>query len=379
MKKSLQQPAFVFVISFALLVFLVLLYADFWRGTALWKMHDSIQKQVNLVKHAASEGHETEKGVLLAHEEFLAAGRTYRNYSLGGSRDWVEFLAGNEREITIELLSRKSGRGIIKQLIDSRSDLLERNERHLKRLAGYRQAWVAPKSDLDRKIEKILDSIQNERLIIEIYDPASPRRESLINDFRGANDFVVNELVELWDKTLRAYLKNIPSGKSKEILENCSALIPQITSTEFPALDEERAALIGSVKSNTKFAGGAVEPITKKLLDRIDSEVENLEEEGVFVWERHDIPEVGPRSTPSKTLGEIIKCQQGLRLNGEEIFSIRNRIQDHVLPKYNEVLSAINARIAQTEKRVYFLFFCAILLIITGTGAHMLRKRRWFF
>ena len=114
---------------------------------------------------------------------------------------------------------------------------------------------------------------------------------------------------------------------------------------------------------------------TQALNDSCNEAVDKYEEAGgAPLWPRANITKVGENVTPIFTLGKIISCQQGLRVNAETIFQLHIDYIDEIEPnilamlddsaKYHSEISESMIQLA--DRTGLFLFIVALLTTIFG-------------
>lgn len=224
-----------------------------------------------------------------------------------------------EDKIASKILASPSG--FFRLVKSSQEGFIEKNNKHIRRILGYIEAWTEPFSEKRAKAGRILENIRRERLTMEDFDPRSEGKDKQIEDFRKFNDTVVKELVELWLEEIDQGI-NRAKGELKNKLVVARKIVGQITSTTFPSVSAEEAGVLGIKENKTVLLGMDADNATKALSRSCEETVNEFEQEGnIPLWIRADINDVGDNVTPALTLGQIVSCQQGLRINAEDLFS----------------------------------------------------------
>ena len=129
-------------------------------------------------------------GELKSAVEGRATRRDLPLITLINSESQVNELLGSEDE------------GFFEEYSAAREGFIEKNNKHVRRVLGYKNAWVDPGTAKDNQVLGILDNIRNERILVEDFNPESADADVVLGDFRAANDAAVAGLVDLWEMEL---------------------------------------------------------------------------------------------------------------------------------------------------------------------------------
>jgi len=253
-----------------------------------------------------------------AHAEVIGLRDTLRATARRREQPLITFIQ-TEDQINQALFA--TDEGFFEDFDSARAGFVEKNNKHVRRVLGYRNGGVVPKSGKDDKVLNILDNIRRERILIEDFNPRSPEANNVIQEFRGANGSVVAGLVGLWQEELDLGIDRATSPDLELQLQATRKIVSQITATSYPPVSPEDAALLGIEPNAETLLGVEADNATKALTGSCKERVADYEENGgAPLWTRADVPDVGEKVTPVLTLGKIVSCQQGLRVNAEEIF-----------------------------------------------------------
>jgi len=271
----------------------------------------------------------------------------------------------------------------------ARDGFIEKNNKHIIRLSGYINAWTLPGSNTNIRALDILEKIRQERILIETFDPKNENREIQIQQFRKVNDDAVAGLVELWVQEIDRGIDVAQTNDMRRKLNTLKQIVSDITATSFPTITEEDAELLGISARHIISVGTEADNATKELHDSCEGLVKAYEDDGRnSLWQRADISEVGDQVTPIFTLGKIVSCQQGLRVNAEELFHLFKEHADNIDPTLATLSSEIEdfqslqvndaSRSSQNAQILFIIiaFISVILAIFIGFITYVSLVRR---
>jgi len=295
--------------------------------------------------------------------------------SLGSSKYRQNIVRITSRENFIHTQFINQEADFFERLDTAKIEFIKKNNKHIARLGGYRDAWVEPRSGKNERVNHIFDNIRRERILVEDFDARSADRSLVREEFRNTNDKVVADLVDLLQQEIEDGLKRSSSDEltaKLQILKNVSG---KITAKTFPAISKEEASILGIAAHDDILFGPDADNATQALNDSCSEAVDEYEEAGgTSLWPRANITKVGENVTPIFTLGKIISCQQGLRVNAETIFQLHIDYIDEIEPnilamlddsaKYHSEISESMIQLA--DRTGLFLFIVALLTTIFG-------------
>jgi len=314
----------------------------------------------------------------------LLAGDSTGSAVYAKAREEIEGLAEKKDEHMSDLIRREEeihkmvltgDRDFFSRFNEAHDGFIEKNNKHIIRLSGYINAWTSPGSSKNIKALNILEKIRQERILMETFDPKSENREIQIQQFRKINDDAVEELVELWIMEIDQGITGAQTSDMRRKLNTMQRIVGDITATSFPAVTEEDAELLGVSVKHIISVGSDADTATKELYNNCAESVSAYEDAGWnALWRRADIPEVGDEVTPIFALGKIVSCQQGLRVNAEELFVLYKKHADEIDPTLASLSSEVEnfqrvqAENASTSGRNTQILFI-VLAFISVAGA----------
>lgn len=224
--------------------------------------------------------------------------------------------------------------GFFEKITEAREGFIDKNNKHVTYLLGYSKNWVERPSKKEEKVFEILDLIRNERILFEEFNPRSSDASDKIEEFRKVNDGAVEGLVELWKKEINIGREKTTSSDFKKKLLALKNVVGQITATSFPSVSQEQALLLNIEANENVLFGINADTATTSLYSSFKEILNEYEQnEGMSLWLRADVPKVGEKVTPIFTLGKVVSCQQGLRVNAEDIFRLQTAFVNDVEPE----------------------------------------------
>ena len=195
-----------------------------------------------------------------------------------------------------------------------------------------------------------------------------------MQEFRSTNDFVVDRITRLWQRELDVGISRTSSPTLKSKLSAVKRIVGQITATSFPAISRQDARLLGIIRYEKALYGLEARSATQALTTAYETSIDDYEKDGgVPLWTREDVQEVGEDVTPTHTLSELVSCQQGLRVNAEDIFKWKtvyaNEIEATFLQLGDDLdmhLSSVSVSVTRRADRVqlFSIIASAIALVL---------------
>jgi hypothetical protein len=150
------------------------------------------------------------------------------------------------------------------------------------------------------------------------------------------------------------------------VLDALRRVVRDITATTFPKVNAIDAYFLGIAPSAYPEYGKQADEATRRLTKAFGDRVEAYEKYvGEPLWRRADVPDVGLQVTPVQTLASIVSCQQGLRVNAEDIFKWKFAYATDIEPRFEELIRAVfewHARMSfltraqLTRLTIFFIF-----------------------
>jgi methyl-accepting chemotaxis protein len=237
-------------------------------------------------------------------------------------------------------------------------------------------SWVIANTKKEERAFAILDGIRRERILFEEFDPRSPEVNDHIAQFRETNDNVVADLVKLWQEEIDVGIWRTSSLELKGKLRLLKELVGQITATSFPLVSDEEAALLGISASKDTRLGTDADDATKALAASCEEDFSRYEKGGgIPLWLRADVSDVGERVTPVLTLAKVVSCQQGLRVNAEDIFLWQLAYTNDIEPALvsiqtdvdnfsDEISNSVKNFATRLQSFIFYIFLSVIILVI---------------
>jgi len=261
------------------------------------------------------------RGYIQAHDKIQGLERALEKEDTDPQLAHLQALIDREREIFEKLYAEEEE--FFRDIQQASDEFIEKNNKHIKRTLGYLSGWVVSGTQKEADTLAVLEGIRQERVFFEEFDPRSPSVDELIAKFRETNDGVVAGLVKLWQEELEAGMRKTSSAELREKLETAHTIVGQITATSFPPISDKEAEILGIEADADIRLGTDADNATKGLGNSCEDIFSEYEARTAAVlWPRHDVPEVGEDVTPTLTLAKIVSCQQGLRVNAEDIFAL---------------------------------------------------------
>lgn len=282
----------------------------------------------------------------------------------------VQSIIDGEQRINERLFTGDGG--LFEEFSVAQEGFIEQNNKHVARLLGYKSGWVDPRGADDTVVLGLLDSIRRERIIFDEFNPRAPNVHIKLQEFRDTNDSVVRTATQLWQQELDTGISRASSIALKSKLQAVKKIVGQITATSFPAISREDALLLGIVRNEEVLFGLEASNATRALTPAYETSISDYEKDGgVPLWTRADVKNVGEDVTPTRTLGAFVRCQQGLRVNAEDIFKWKTLYTDDIEPTFLKIggdldlhLSSLSVSSSRSANRVQLLSVIASVIAL---------------
>ena len=180
-----------------------------------------------------------------AHNKFLEMKLALELTTPTRRREVQSIIEGEQR--INEQLSMGTA-GFFEEFGGAQQGLIEKNNKHVTRLLGYKRGWVDPRGADDSGVLEILDNIRQERIIVNDFNPRFANADVILQEFRSTNDFVVDRITRLWQHELDVGISRTSSPSLKSKLSAVKRIVGQITATSFPAISGQDARLLGIIR-----------------------------------------------------------------------------------------------------------------------------------
>ena len=235
-------------------------------------------------------------------------------------------------------------------IASARSGFIEKNGKHIRRILGYMKEWARDDADKRIKAMSILDLIRQERIYVDEFSPDSPDARETVNRFREANNAAVAELLSLWLDELDFGLAQAADTEMKSKIRILKRIVSKITATDFPSILKEEALAFGIALNAEPRSGQDAVEATRALNASCDKSFLDYENSnGKRLWKRADIEDVGDNVTPVFVLSKITSCQQGLRVNAEDMFRLNFFFAEEVDPEISAAKEEVSRLIKESS------------------------------
>ena len=330
------------------------------------------QEQNGILQFLSRDNH-GEEIYTEAHNRFLEIRRSLE-LAPPSRRQQIQSIIDGEQRINERLLMDNGG--LFEEFSVAQEDFIEQNNKHVARLLGYKSGWVDPRGADGTEVLGLLDSIRQERIIFDEFNPRAPNADIILQEFRDTNDSVVRTATRLWQQELDTGISRASSTALKSKLQAVKKIVGQITATSFPAISREDARLLGIIQNEETLFGLEASNATRALTPAYETSISDYEKDGgVPLWTRADVTHVGEDVTPTRTLSEFVRCQQGLRVNAEDIFKWKTVYTDDIEPTFLKIggdldlhLASLSVSVSRSADRVllFSIIASAIALVLAG-------------
>lgn len=275
-----------------------------------------------------------------AHSEFLEV-KTGIELTSSRRRRRVDSIIEGEQYISAQMFA--DGGGLLEEFGTAKQEFVDQNNKHVGRLLGYKDSWVAPRGTDNTQVLGILDDIRRERILVDDFNARSSDASVVSQEFRDTNDQVVERVLTLWQQELDVGIARASSPTLKSKLQAVRRIVGDATATSFPPISSEDAKLLGIAGNKEPVYGLEARSATESLTTAIETSINDYEKDGgIPLWPRADVTEVGEDVTPTHVLSKLVSCQQGLRVNAEQIFKWKTRYVDDIEPTFLKISSNLD-------------------------------------